>query len=111
MRSGSKLEYDGNIVILGDVNPGALVRARGNVIVLGYLNGTIYAGLDEDSDAFIGANFMNPIQMVIGAVTAKPMQKEILDTNKIDRKGGFKIACIRNNEIFIEDFSTRSFCE
>ena len=111
LRSGSKLEYDGNIVILGDVNPGALVRARGNVIVLGYLNGTIYAGLDEDSDAFIGANFMNPIQMVIGAVTAKPMQKEILDTNKIDRKGGFKIAYIKNNEIFIEDFSTRSFCE
>lgn len=54
---------------------------------------------------------MNPIQMVIGAVTAKPMQKEILDTNKIDRKGGFKIAYIKNNEIFIEDFSTRSFCE
>lgn len=111
LRSGNKLEYDGNIVIIGDVNPGALVRARGNVIVLGHLNGSVYAGLDEDKDAFIGANYMNPIQMVIGFVTAKPMQKEILDTNKIDRRGGFKMAYIKNNEILVEDFSTRSYCE
>lgn len=111
LRSGNKLEYDGNIVIIGDVNPGALVRARGNVIVLGHLNGSVYAGLDEDKDAFIGANYMNPIQMVIGFITAKPMQKEILDTNKIDRRGGFKMAYIKNNEILVEDFSTRSYCE
>lgn len=111
LRSGNKLEYDGNIVIIGDVNPGAVVRARGNIIVLGHLNGAVYAGLDEDKDAFIGANYMNPIQMVIGFITAKPMQKEILDTNKVDRRGGFKIAYVRNNEIVIEDFSTRSYCE
>lgn len=111
LRSGNKLEYDGNIVIIGDVNPGAMIRARGSVIVLGHLNGTVFAGLDEDKDAFIGANYMNPIQMTIGFITAKPMQKEILDTNRIDRKGGFKMAYVKNNEVLIEDFSTRSYCE
>ena len=111
LRSGSKIEYDGNIVIIGDVNPGAMLRAKGNIIVLGHLNGTVYAGLDDDKDAFIGANYMNPIQLVIGSTIAKPMQKEILDTNKEDRKGGFKIAYIKNSEILIEDFSARSYNE
>lgn len=111
LRSGSKIEYDGNIVIIGDVNPGAMLRAKGNIIVLGHLNGTVYAGLDDDKDAFIGANYMNPIQLVIGSTIAKPMQKEILDTNKVDRKGGFKIAYIKNSEILIEDFSARSYNE
>ena len=111
LRSGSKIEYDGNIVVIGDVNPGAMLRAKGNIIVLGHLNGTVYAGLDDDKDAFIGANYMNPIQLVIGSTIAKPMQKEILDTNKVDRKGGFKIAYIKNNEILIEDFSARSYNE
>lgn len=111
LRSGNKIEYDGNIVVIGDVNPGAMLRAKGNIIVLGHLNGTVYAGLDDDKDAFIGANYMNPIQLVIGSTIAKPMQKEILDTNKVDRKGGFKIAYIKNNEILIEDFSARSYNE
>ena len=111
LRSGSKIEYDGNIVVIGDVNPGAMLRAKGNIIVLGHLNGAVYAGLDDDKDAFIGANYMNPIQLVIGSTIAKPMQKEILDTNKVDRKGGFKIAYIKNNEILIEDFSARSYNE
>lgn len=73
LRSGSKIEYDGNIVIIGDVNPGAMLRAKGNIIVLGHLNGTVYAGLDDDKDAFIGANYMNPIQLVIGSTIAKPI--------------------------------------
>lgn len=107
LRSGNKLEYDGNIVVIGDVNPGAVIRAKGNVIVLGFLNGTVYAGQDGDRDAFVGATHMNPVQLVIGHLIAEPMQKKILDTNKVDRKSGFKIAFISGKEIRVEDFSTR----
>lgn len=107
LRSGTKLEYDGNIVVLGDVNPGALIRAKGNVIVLGFLNGTVYAGLDGDKDAFIGATFMNPVQMVIGNLIAPSMQKKILDTNRVNRTGGFKIAYIKDKAVHIEDFNSR----
>lgn len=107
LRSGTKLEYEGNIVVLGDVNPGALIRAKGNVIVLGFLNGTVYAGLDGDKTAFIGATYMNPIQMVIGHLVAPPMQEEILDTNRVNRASGFKIAYIKDKAIHIEDFSSR----
>lgn len=111
LRSGNRLEYDGNIVVIGDVNPGALIRAKGNVIVLGFLNGTVYAGQDEDRDAFVGATHMNPVQLVIGHTIAEPMQKKILDTNRVDRKSGFKIAYLSGKEIRVEDFSTRSLNE
>lgn len=107
LRSGSKLEYDGNLVILGDVNPGAIVKAAGNVIVLGFLNGTVYAGANGDKNAFVGSTYMNPVQMFIANILAPPMQKEILETNKVDRRGGFKIAFLRDKEIVIDDFSTR----
>ncbi len=107
LRSGNKLEYDGNIVVIGDVNPGAIIRAKGTVIVLGFLNGTVYAGQNGDRDAFVGATHMNPIQLVIGHTIAEPMQKKILDTNKINRVGGFKIAYLSGKEIRIDDFSTR----
>lgn len=107
LRSGTKLEYDGNIVVIGDVNPGAMIRAKGNVIVLGFLNGTVYAGQDGDRDAFVGATHMNPVQLVIGHTLAEPMQKKILETNKVDRTSGFKIAYLSGKEIRVEDFSTR----
>ena len=107
LRSGNKLEYDGNIVVIGDVNPGALIRAKGHVIVLGFLNGTVYAGQAGDRDAFVGATHMNPVQLVIGNIIAEPMQKKILDTNKVDRKSGFKIAYISGKEIRIVYFGPR----
>lgn len=107
LRSGSKLEYDGNIVVIGDVNPGAIIRAKGTVIVLGFLNGTVYAGQDGDREAFVGATHMNPVQLIIGHTVAEPMQKKILDTNKVNRTGGFKIAYLSGKDIRIEDFSTR----
>lgn len=105
LRSGAKLEYDGNIVILGDVNPGAIVKANGNVIVLGFLNGTVYAGQNGNLDAFIGAIYMNPVQMIIGNCVAQPLQKEILETNKVKRKDNFEIAFLRDKEIVIETFT------
>ena len=109
LRSGRKLEFDGNIVVLGDVNPGATVKASGNVIVLGHLNGTVNAGEKDSTNSFVGAIFMNPVHLTIGKVTSNPMQTEILETNKVNKRNKFKIAFIKNEEIQIEDFNIRSF--
>lgn len=35
LRNGQKIEFDGSLVIVGDVNPGAEIKASGNIIVLG----------------------------------------------------------------------------
>ena len=103
LRSGSKIESDGNVVVLGDVNPSSIIKARGNVIVLGHLNGTVYAGLGGDDRAFIGAVHFNPIQLTIGMKTITDIQNEILDSTRVNKKGKFKVARIRNQEIVVEE--------
>lgn len=103
LRSGSIVEFSGNVVIIGDVNPGSVIKAGGNVLVLGYLNGTVYAGLDGDENAFIGALYLNPVQMTIGKITAIGLQKEILDTNRVNKNTNFKFAKINNDKIIIEE--------
>jgi len=103
LRSGSKIESDGNIVVLGDVNPSSIIKARGNVIVLGHLNGTVYAGLGGDDRAFIGAVHFNPIQLTIGMKTITDIQNEILDSTRVNKKDKYKVARIRNQEIVVEE--------
>ena len=103
LRSGSKIESDGNVVVLGDVNPSSIIKARGNVIVLGHLNGTVYAGFGGDDRAFIGAIYFNPIQLTIGMKTITDIQDEILDSSRVNKKSRFKVARIRNQEIVVEE--------
>ncbi|MCI6020808.1 MAG: septum site-determining protein MinC [Clostridia bacterium] len=71
LRSGQILESESSIIILGDVNPGGKVIAKGNVIVLGSLKGNIYAGADGNEDAFVVAIDMEPMQIKIGDVIAR----------------------------------------
>ena len=103
LRSGAKIESDGNVVVLGDVNPSSIIKARGNVIVLGHLNGTVYAGLGGDDRAFIGAIYFNPIQLTIGMRTITDIQDEILDSSRVNKKSRFKVARVVNQEIVVEE--------
>ena len=103
LRSGAKIESDGHIVVVGDVNPSSIIKARGNIIVLGHLNGTVYAGLNGDDESFVAAIYFNPIQLTIGMKTITDMQKEILDSSRVNRKSKFKVARIKNQEIVVEE--------
>ena len=103
LRSGAKIESDGSVVVVGDVNPSSIIRARGNVIVLGRLNGTVYAGLNGDDKAFVTAIYFNPIQLTIGMKTKTDIQKEVLDSSRVNKKDKFRIARIKNQEIVIEE--------
>ena len=55
LRSGQILESESSIIVLGDVNPGAKVIAKGNIIILGSLKGNAYAGANGNEDAFVVA--------------------------------------------------------
>ena len=84
IRGGQKVDYPGNVVILGDVNPGAEVVAAGNIIVLGCLKGFAYAGFNGNEEAFIAAYSLLPEILKIGEVvtrapedSAKPQYPEI----------------------------------
>ncbi len=63
IRSGQVIEYDGNIVIIGDVNPGALIKAKGNIIILGTMRGVAHAGVDGNHDAIVAAYNLQPTQL------------------------------------------------
>lgn len=76
LRSGQVLESETSIVILGDVNPGSKVIAVGNIVVLGALKGTAWAGITGNENAFVVALEMNPVQIRIGDVIARSTDKK-----------------------------------
>ena len=65
VRSGTRIEYPGTIVVFGDVNPGAEIIAEGNVIVWGRVRGVIHAGSKGDRSAFICALDLSANQLRI----------------------------------------------
>jgi len=71
IRGGQKIDYPGNVVIIGDVNPGAEVCASGNIVVLGALKGFAYAGFDGNEEAFIAAFTLQPEILKISEVVAR----------------------------------------
>ncbi|MCI8372315.1 MAG: septum site-determining protein MinC [Lachnospiraceae bacterium] len=82
LRSGQLLESDASIIILGDVNRGAKVVAAGNIIVLGMLKGTVYAGANGNANAFVVALDMDPMQIRVAEVRARKAD----ETSKKSRK-------------------------
>jgi len=73
VRSGQCINYSGNIVIIGDVNPGSEVYAGGNIVVLGALKGHAYAGVGGNEKAIIAAFSLQPeILQIADIMTRSP---------------------------------------
>ena len=65
-RSGEIIEHDGDVVVLGDVNPGAEVLAEGDIIVVGCLRGYAHAGSNGYTEATIVALSLGSPRIQIG---------------------------------------------
>jgi septum site-determining protein MinC len=65
IRSGQVLEVTGDLLLIGDVNPGGKVVSTGNIYIMGRLNGIAHAGINGDKQAFITASYMKPSQLRI----------------------------------------------
>lgn len=73
IRSGQELFFDGNLVIIGDVNPGAIVSATGNVIVMGNFRGVAHVGANGNDEAILACYNLQPIQVRIAdRIAIKP---------------------------------------
>ena len=68
LRSGQKIEEEGSIVIIGDVNAGAEVIAADNIVVLGTLRGLAHAGAKGNRDAIIAAGKLDIVQVRIANI-------------------------------------------
>ena len=71
LRSGTRIIYDGIVVLVGDMNPGAEVVAGRDIIIYGTCRGLVHAGAFGARDARIIANKLKPIQIRIADVIAR----------------------------------------
>ncbi|MCF6408660.1 septum site-determining protein MinC [Pseudalkalibacillus salsuginis] len=60
IRSGQILKVQGDLLLVGDVNPGGTVAATGNIFVMGTLKGNVHAGCEGRKSAVITASVLNP---------------------------------------------------
>jgi septum site-determining protein MinC len=76
VHSGQRIEYDGHVVVIGDVNPGAEIIAGGSVVVWGRLRGVVHAGAQGDAEAVVCALELTPTQLrIAGEIAVSPTQE------------------------------------
>ncbi len=95
LRSGQKIEFEGSLVILGDLNGGAEAIAGENIVVLGALRGLAHAGAKGNKKAIIATNNIDCPQIRIANIV-KEIEKEQLEEQ-------YKFVYVNdNNEIILE---------
>jgi len=92
IRSGETVESTGDIVILGDVNPGAEIEAGGNVYVMGNLRGIVRAGIGKSGGEVRSLYFEAPRIEIAGI-------EKIFDRNEFYMNFRAKV---KNGELKIE---------
>ncbi len=76
LRSGKSVNFDGHVVVIGDVNAGAEIIATGNVVVWGRVRGTVQAGVKGDTAAVVCALDLAPTQLRIAdAIATSPKRR------------------------------------
>lgn len=95
LRSGQKLSSDGHLIVQGDVNPGAELKAAGNIVVLGVLKGIVHAGVGGDRSASVSALVLSPTQIRIADVITRSPDEQA-------QPDGPETAYIMEDRIYIE---------
>lgn len=72
IRSGQAIHHKSNVVVLGDVNPGAEIVAGGDIIVWGVLRGMVHAGYPDNEQATVCALQLSPVQVRIAHLLSRP---------------------------------------
>lgn len=101
VRSGQKIFFNGNIVVIGDINSGAEVIATGNVVVLGELKGRVQAGFNGNDQTIIAAFRLSPeILQISDTVVTSP---------EGDKPKYPEVARLKNGCIEVEPYSINKY--
>lgn len=101
VRSGQTIVAEGNLVVIGDVNPGGEVSAGGNIVVMGALRGVVHAGISGNRKAIVAAFNLQPVQLRIADVISRCPDEEV---------GSIIIpeyAYIKNNRIEVDHYLSK----
>ena len=99
VKNNDILEMDDSIIVLGDVNPGCVVRSGKSIIIMGGLYGEAYAGRDNSENAFVLALEMEPEAIAIGDFKYKLARK---GKWRIHPKIQPKVAFVKEDEVVLE---------
>jgi septum site-determining protein MinC len=97
LRSGQQINYPGNLVLVGDVHPGARVLAHGDVIIMGKCLGDIHAGEPDRAEAVVIALKLAPNRLTIAGVNAEIFDNKSGENNSL-------IASIKNGKIIFQPY-------
>jgi septum site-determining protein MinC len=96
LRSGQILKHHADVILLGDVNPGAEIIAGGSVIVWGSVRGKIQAG-QVIAESVVCALSLRPTQITIGKIIAISNPE-----NARDPEIGPEMASVNGEDIMVE---------
>ena len=82
IRSGQSIDFDGTLIIFGDVNAGAEIRATGHILVMGTMRGLAHAGFGNNEEAVVYANRLLPVQLRIADLIARAPDNEEMDSDR-----------------------------
>lgn len=102
LRSGQIIRYPGNIVIIGDTNPGSEVYAGGNVIVIGKLCGGVHAGESGNKKAIIAAFKLQPSILQIANIMTRSPEDGVKPSYP-------EVAKIKDGMIIVEPYLPNKF--
>lgn len=105
-RSGEVIRYPGDVVVFGDVNPGAVIIADGDIIVLGALRGMAQAGADNDPKATILALNLESQRLQIGQHVGEAPRAE-RRARSGNRAAAPRIAYLKRGSLFVAPFARR----
>ena len=95
LRSGDHLQSKGDVLLYGDVNPGARISAVGHIQIWGRLRGIAHAGCEGDRSATVVAHQLRPLQLRVADVVARGPDEQ-------PQVGLMEQARLDNGEIVIE---------
>lgn len=102
VRGGQCIDFQGNIVIVGDVNSGAEVYAGGNIIVLGSIKGNVYAGVGGNRKAIIAAFALQPEILKIGDIIT-------ISPDDFEKPKYPEVAKVKDDAIIVEPYLTNKY--
>jgi septum site-determining protein MinC len=99
VRSGQAIHHHSNVIILGDVNPGAEIIAGGDIIVWGVLRGMVHAGYPHNETALVCSLQLAPVQLRIAHLLSRPPED-------FEAQPRPEVAAIRQGQITVETWTT-----
>jgi septum site-determining protein MinC len=97
VRSGQAIHHPSNVVVLGDVNPGAEIVAGQDIIVWGVLRGMVHAGYPDNEGAIVCSLLLAPVQLRIAHLLSRPPEG-------VEVQPRPEVATIRKGQIVVESW-------